>query len=92
MSAGDLPGRPKDKPVSLSVDLANAVKVGDPQMTGYSFSPDGIRVAVTYGSWSSRPAHDDLPSVAMLYSILRPATSSASRLGTTTMLLSLLCA
>ena len=35
-------------------------------VTGYSFSPDGTRVAVTYGSWSGRPDMS-LPSVAILY-------------------------
>lgn len=36
------------------------------QVTGHSFSPDGARVAVTYGSWSSRP-DNNAPSVAVLY-------------------------
>jgi WD40 repeat protein len=36
------------------------------EVTGYSFSPDGARVAVTYGIWSTRP-DQNLPSVAVLY-------------------------
>src|SRR5205807_2171257 len=35
-------------------------------MTGYSFSPDGARVALTFGSTSSRP-DNNAPSIAALY-------------------------
>ena len=35
-------------------------------VTGYSFSPDGTRVAVTYGDFGGRP-DDNYPSVAVLY-------------------------
>lgn len=35
-------------------------------VTGYSFSPDGTRVAVTYGDFGGRP-DNNYPSVAVLY-------------------------
>jgi WD40 repeat protein len=35
-------------------------------VTGYSFSPDGTRVAVTYGTWTGRP-DNSAPDVAVLY-------------------------
>ena len=35
-------------------------------ITGHSFSPDGLRVAVSYGSYSSRPDNNE-PSVAALF-------------------------
>jgi WD40 repeat protein len=37
-----------------------------PQITGYDFSPNGAHVAVTYGSWSSRPDNND-PAPAIVY-------------------------
>jgi hypothetical protein len=44
-------------------------------MTGHSFSPDGSRIAVTYGSWSDRP-DNNAPSVAVLFD-----TATGRRIG-----------
>jgi len=49
-------------PEELLQPLSEAMK----SLTGYSFSPDGTRVAVTYGSWSFRPDMN-FHSVAVLY-------------------------
>jgi WD40 repeat protein len=47
-------------------DLRERLRETQVFMTGYSFSPDGTRVAVAFGSWSTRP-DNNLPSVAILY-------------------------
>ena len=48
------------------VDEGHEVVGAEDDITGHSFSPDGLRVAVSYGSWSTRPDNNE-PSVAALF-------------------------
>jgi len=50
----------------MHVSTLQNVEKAREAMTGYSFSPDGSRIAVTYGSFSSRP-DNNAPSVAVLF-------------------------
>jgi WD40 repeat protein len=45
---------------------AEAMDYVERGITGYCFSPDGLRLAVSYGSTSTRPDNND-PSIAILY-------------------------
>ncbi|SRR6266481_755007 len=50
----------------MHVSTLQKVEEAQEAMTGYSFSPDGSRIAVTYGSKSDR-SDNNVPSVAVLF-------------------------
>jgi WD40 repeat protein len=50
----------------MHVSTLQKIEEAQEAMTGHSFSPDGSRIAVTYGSLSDRP-DNNAPSVAVLF-------------------------